>query len=68
MNSQLSAIVADLDRRLETAEGADVDLLKELKRCITTPTPIPQDLQDQYYAYLGREQAQDQYTHLEHTQ
>ncbi len=61
--ADLQKIVADLTAKIESADynqhGKDV--FAAIKDCITSSTPIGQDLQDQYVRIIANEQTQNRY-------
>lgn len=59
----LQKIVADLDAKIEGGEYDQhaVDVFTAIKDCITSSTPIDQDLQDQYVRVIANEQTQNRY-------
>ena len=61
--ADLQKIVADLTAKIE---GEDYnqhakDVFAAIKDCITSSTPIGQDLQDQYARIIANEQTQNRY-------
>ena len=61
--ADLQKIVDDLDAKIE---GGDYnqpakDVFAAIKDCITSSTPIGQDLQDQYVRIIANEQTQNRY-------
>lgn len=63
--ADLQKIVNDLDAKIEGGEydRHAVDVFTAIKGCITSSTPIGQDLQDQYVRIIANEQAQDRFGH-----
>ena len=61
--ADLQKIVADLDAMIESEDYNQhaKDVFAAIKDCITSSTPIGQDLQDQYVRIIANEQAQDRY-------
>lgn len=61
--ADLQKIVADLDAKIEGGEYDQhaKDVFAAIKDCITSSTPIGQDLQDQYVRIIANEQAQNRY-------
>ena len=59
----LQKIVEDLDAKINGGEynQHDVDVFAAIKDCITSSTPIGQDLQDQYVRIIANDQAQDRF-------
>lgn len=61
--ADLQKIVDDLDAKIEGGEydRHAVDVFTAIKDCITSSTPIGQDLQDQYVRIIANEQTQNRY-------
>lgn len=61
--ADLKKIVADLDAKIEGGEYNQpaVDVFTAIKDCITSSTPIGQDLQDQYVRIIANDQSQNRY-------
>ncbi len=61
--ADLQKIVNDLDAQIEGGEYDQhaVDVFTAIKDCITSSTPIGQDLQDQYVRIIANEQTQNRY-------
>ena len=61
--ADLQKIINDLDARIEGGEYDQhaVDVFTAIKDCITSSTPIGQDLQDQYVRIIANEQTQNRY-------
>ena len=59
----LKKIVADLDAKINSGDYNQhaVDVFTAIKDCITSSTPIGQDLQDQYVRIIANEQTQNRY-------
>ena len=55
----LQKIINDLDAKIEGGEYDQhaLDVFTAIKDCITSSTPIGQDLQDQYVRIIANEQA-----------
>ena len=63
LQADLQNIVDDLDAKINGGEYSqhDVDVFSAIKDCITSSTPIGQDLQDQYVRIIANDQSQDRY-------
>ena len=61
--ADLQKIVADLTARIESEDYNQhaKDVFAAIKDCITSSTPIGQDLQDQYVRIIANEQTQNRY-------
>ena len=61
--SNLQKIVADLEAKIEVGDYNQhaIDVFSAIKDCITSSTPIGQDLQDQYVRIIANEQTQNRY-------
>ena len=59
----LQKAVEDLDAMINGGEYNQhaVDVFAAIKDCITSSTPIGQDLQDQYVRIIANDQAQDRF-------
>ena len=62
--ADLQKIVADLTAKIESEDYNQhaVDVFTAIKDCITSSTPIGQELQDQYVRIIANEQTQNRYT------
>ena len=63
LNATLQKAVDNLDVMIDSGEYNQhaVDVFTAIKDCITSSTPIGQDLQDQYVRIIANDQAQDRY-------
>ena len=63
--AELQKIVDDLTAKIDSKEYSShaVDVLTAIRECITTSTPIGQDLQDQYVRIISNDQSQNRYGH-----
>lgn len=61
--ADLQKIVADLTAKIESEDYNQHarDVFAAIKDCITSSTPIGQDLQDQYVRIIANEQTQNRY-------
>lgn len=61
--AELQKIVADLTAKIESEDYDQhaKDVFAAIKDCITSSTPIGQDLQDQYVRIIANEQTQNRY-------
>ena len=61
--SNLQKIVADLTAKIESEDYNQhaKDVFAAIKDCITSSTPIGQDLQDQYVRIIANDQSQNRY-------
>lgn len=61
--ANLQNIVADLEAKIESKDYNQhaIDVFAAIKGCITSSTPIGQDLQDQYVRIIANEQTQNRY-------
>ena len=61
----LQKIIADLDAKINSGDYNQhaEDVFAAIKDCITSSTPIGQDLQDQYVRIIANEQTQNRYGH-----
>ena len=61
--SNLQNIVADLEAKIKDGDYNQhaKDVFAAIKDCITSSTPIGQDLQDQYVRIITNEQTQNRY-------
>lgn len=61
--ADLQKIVADLTAKIESEDYNQhaKDVFAAIKDCITSSTPIGQDLQDQYVRIIANEQTQNRY-------
>ena len=62
-DANLQKIVDDLDAKINGGEYDQhaVDVFTAIKDCITSSTPIGQDLQDQYVRIIANDQSQNRY-------
>ncbi len=63
VTANLLAIVADLSSKIESGDYNKhaVDVFNAIKDCITSSTPISQELQHAYVRIIANEQQQDRY-------
>lgn len=63
LSPDLQKIVADLAAKIESEDYNQhaKDVFAAIKDCITSSTPIGQDLQDQYVRIIANEQTQNRY-------
>ena len=63
LNADLQKIVENLDAMINGGEYDQhaVDVFEAIKGCVTSSTPISQDLQDQYVRIIANDQAQNRY-------
>ena len=61
--ADLQKIVADLTAKIESEDYNQhaKDVFAAIKDCITSSTPIGQDIQDQYVRIIANEQTQNHY-------
>ena len=61
--ADLQKIVADLTAKIESEDYNQhaKDVFAAIKDCITSSTPIGQDLQDQYVRIIANDQSQNRY-------
>ena len=61
--ADLQKIVADLTAKIESEDYNQhaKDVFAAIKDCITSSTPVGQDLQDQYVRIIANEQTQNRY-------
>lgn len=61
--ADLQKIVADLTAQIESEDYSQhaKDVFAAIKDCISSSTPIGQDLQDQYVRIIANEQTQNRY-------
>ena len=63
LDATLQKAVENLDAMINSGDYNQhaVDVFTAIKDCITSSTPIGQDLQDQYVRIIANDQAQDRY-------
>ena len=63
LQADLQKAVDNLDAMINSGDYNQhaVDVFTAIKDCITSSTPIGQDLQDQYVRIIANDQAQDRY-------
>ena len=63
LDATLQKAVENLDAMINSGDYNQhaVDVFTAIKGCITSSTPIDQDLQDQYVRIIANDQAQDRY-------
>ena len=61
--ADLQKIVADLTAKIESEDYNQhaKDVFAAIKDCITSSTPVGQELQDQYVRIIANEQTQNRY-------
>ena len=63
LDATLQKAVENLDAMINSGDYNQhaVDVFTAIKDCVTSSTPIDQDLQDQYVRIIANDQAQDRY-------
>ena len=63
LDATLQKAVENLDAMINSGDYNQhaVDVFTAIKDCVTSSTPIGQDLQDQYVRIIANDQAQDRY-------
>ena len=63
LDATLQKAVENLDAMINSGDYNQhaVDVFAAIKDCITSSTPIGQDLQDQYVRIIANDQAQDRF-------
>ena len=63
LDATLQKAVENLDAMIDSGDYNQhaIDVFMAIKDCITSSTPIGQDLQDQYVRIIANDQAQDRF-------